>query len=161
MNFTYLQHPCISSFHGKIHLLLTTDFYTQVHEMSLVPRKKTSHGNVTFSRILCSTHFHSIVQEMSLVPRKKTSHGNVMFSRILCSRLHLYHLVRFHGNLYHRFSFRSPSLESSHNTSHDHRELKNKISNLTITMSTYLKITWMFACWHHMNLKTYLFLKAT
>jgi hypothetical protein len=53
MNFTYLQHPCISSFHGKIHLLLTTDFYTQVHEMSLVPRKKTSHGNVTFSRILC------------------------------------------------------------------------------------------------------------
>jgi hypothetical protein len=24
-----------------------------VHEMSLVPRKKTSHGNVTFSRILC------------------------------------------------------------------------------------------------------------
>jgi hypothetical protein len=56
MNFTYLQHACISSFRGEIHLLLTTDFYIEVQEMLLVPRTKTSHGNVTFSRILCSSN---------------------------------------------------------------------------------------------------------
>jgi hypothetical protein len=49
------QTPCqwCQKWQYEIHLLLTTDFYTQVHEMSLVPRKKTSHANVTFSRILC------------------------------------------------------------------------------------------------------------
>jgi hypothetical protein len=56
MDFTYLQHPRTSSFHEKIHLLLTTHFHTIVQEMSLVPRKKTSHGNVMFSWILCNIH---------------------------------------------------------------------------------------------------------
>ena len=34
------------------HLILILDFYTQVHEISLVPRKKTSQSNMTFSQIL-------------------------------------------------------------------------------------------------------------
>jgi hypothetical protein len=95
MNFTYLQHPCISSFHGKIHLLLTPDFYTQVHEMSLVPRKKTSHANVTFSRILCSsqifstttshsTHYESQKPQLCIVQvfDANRSHGHGLPSRV-------------------------------------------------------------------------------
>jgi hypothetical protein len=57
MNFTYLQHPSTCSFHGEIHLLLTTHFHSTLQEMSLLARKKMSHANVTFSRILCSCGF--------------------------------------------------------------------------------------------------------
>ena len=78
MNFTYLQHPSTSSNHGKIQLLLTMHFHCTLQEMSLVPKKKTSQANVTFSQILCFMIQISSLQVYAFVGNKKIKWGILM-----------------------------------------------------------------------------------